>query len=145
MFRCVNAAMRAVLWLALMAALAGCNLGTNANTPTPAATSDQPRVAFLNLINDSSIYEGAALELDILATDPQDGGGIARIELRIDDMLIQTADNPQPSAEYRVLLSWPAQGVGIHFVTATAYRADGTPSEEARILIRVVGPPSATP
>ncbi|MCB9450042.1 MAG: Ig-like domain-containing protein [Anaerolineaceae bacterium] len=129
-------------WLKRSAALAvlilvaaGCNLSTTAPTPYP--TPDLPRVEFLAPVNGSRVFDGAELDVELLAQD--DTAGISRVELLVDD---QPQGESQPEANsvpvYRVLLSWRATGIGVHPLTAIAYRADGTPSDPVTILVEVV-------
>ncbi|MCB9457551.1 MAG: hypothetical protein H6671_16315 [Anaerolineaceae bacterium] len=121
--------------LVLVIAAAGCNLSSTAPTPYP--TPDLPRVEFLSPVNGSRVIDGVELDVELLAQDST--AGIARVELLVDD---QPHGESQPEANsvpvYRVLLAWRAQGVGVHPLTAIAYRADGTPSDPVVILVEVV-------
>jgi hypothetical protein len=121
-----------LLWLIVAA---GCNLSSTA--PTPAPTPDLPQVEFLAPVNGSRVLDGVELEVELLAQDST--AGIARVELLVDD---QPQGESQPEANsvpvYRVLLAWQAQGIGVHPLTAIAYRADGTPSDPVTILVEVV-------
>lgn len=131
--------MRRPLIALVLLALAGCNLDASNLTPIP--TPDIPRVEFLFPENNSTVIEGADLTLDILAQD--EGSGIAQIELLLNGQTLRMA-SPQEAltlSEFRVEMNWFAQGVGRHVLSAIAYRGDGIPSDEARLVIEVLPPP----
>ncbi len=135
--------LKAALWLCLLL-LAGCNLrqGNVINTPFP--TPDIPRVRFLYPDNNSTVLEGTDLQIDVLAEDP--GSGIAHVEARVDDTLLDDV-KPQDSAAvptFTVRFHWLAQGTGKHALTAIAYRADGRASDPATLVIEVLPRPVAT-
>ena len=81
--------------LLLLAALllAGCNLSNQ--TPTAVPTPNLPRVQFQSPANESTVYEGTDLAIQILAEDS--GIGIARVELLADEQHVQEA-RPEISA-----------------------------------------------
>jgi hypothetical protein len=124
--------------IALILALAGCNL--DSATPTPAPTPDIPTVAFLYPDNEARVTEGTDLTLDIVARDAT--AGIQRIELYVNGQLLNTATVPDFQVEpvYRVEMNWFANGVARHVLSAIAYRADGTPSEETFLDVVVIAP-----
>src|SRR5690606_14157895 len=72
---------KAVLLIWLLGAVA-CNL--QVGTPTPFPTPDLPRVEFQAPANNDSFVEGTDLTIALVASD--DGPGIARIELMVDDL-----------------------------------------------------------
>jgi hypothetical protein len=119
--------------------LAGCNLSTEpAATLTP--TPDLPSTEFLYPANEATVVEGAEIYVDILARD--NGVGVATVEFRVDDVLINER-GPDISAAvntFTVRMNWIAQGVGRHVFTATALRPDGTRSDPATILVNVLPP-----
>jgi hypothetical protein len=123
-------------WLMLCLLLAGCNLSTGTLTPVP--TADVPQIEVINVENGASAYVGTDLTFDIVARDAT--AGVVRIELRVDGMLLNETETPdsQPQTVFRVLMNWVAEGEGRHFVSLIAYRADGTPSNELRLLLDVV-------
>lgn len=140
----VTRTLRAAYLLAVLlgALAAGCTL--NAPTETPAPTRDAPQVRFLNLENDTVVVEGTDVTLDLLIEDRL---GVVRVELRVDGMFISDAGTPdgQPVTQFRVLMNWLAQGVGRHFLSITAYRADGTPGDDANLVLQVIAGVTATP
>jgi hypothetical protein len=128
--------------LLLIVVLAACNLTTT--TPTPVPTPDLPTVEFLEPPNNSKVFEGVDMSLDIVARDP--GAGVARVELFVDGELINDA-RPEDSAAVPVLraeMNWLAEGPGLHALTAIAYRLDGTRSDEALLTVEVVVREAAT-
>lgn len=134
MCRCLTLVVAGVLAALL---LAGCNLENSAATPTPAPTPDLPRVEFLAPAAGSTILEGAELIVDVLARDAS--AGIAQIALLVDDRVLLTAEPEFGSVpDFRVEANWFAQGVGLHLITAIAYREDGTQSAPADLLIEVL-------
>src|SRR5262249_42044966 len=107
--RSVIRLMALLTWLLL----AACNLDT-ASTP-PTATPDLPRVQIISPENNSRIIEDTEFDFDIVARD--ETAGIAKVELMIDDELINTAsptDNPAVPVFY-VKMNWKARGIGQHF------------------------------
>lgn len=126
--------------LVLLALLiAGCNLTTEAvSTPTP--PPPMPEVRFLFPANESTVVEGADLQIDLVASD--EGIGIAKIELLVDEQLVNER-GPDISAAvpvFTVRMNWLAQGQGRHQMTAIAYRPDGTASDPEIILVNVLPP-----
>jgi hypothetical protein len=135
---------RSVIFVALLLlVLVACNLSKE--PPTAVPTADLPRVEFQQPINGATVIEGSELTIDLLAIDER--VGILRIEVLIDDIPYRegTPENGAPVPTYRVLLNWLAQGVGRHVLTAIAYRPNGTPSDETRILVEVLPRTAATP
>jgi hypothetical protein len=124
----------------LVMVLSGCNL-TQGSTPTPTPAPDLPQVEILEPANNRQIYEGTEFDFDIVARD--DGAGIARIELSVDDTVIHSASpvDAESVPVFRVTMNWRAEGAGLHIVQAIAYRADGTPGDPALINIEVLTRP----
>ncbi len=132
-----------LLWIVLVAALAACNLSEGpVATPTP--PPDLPTVEFLYPANESTVVEATDLQIDIVGTDQ--GIGISRIELLVDDQLVNER-GPDISAAvpvFTVRMNWLAQGQGRHTLTAIAYRPDGTQSDPETILVNVLPPDADT-
>jgi Bacterial Ig domain len=136
--------LRSVVLLLLALVLAGCNLSSITPTATPAP--DIPQVEFQFPANNSVVVEGTDVQIQLLAQDPR-GVGVARVELRVDDMFLQEG-SPVASAAVTVFtidMNWLAEGVGGHALSAVAYRPDGTMSEFATIRLQVIAPVEATP
>lgn len=133
-------------FLVVLAALllAGCNLRQGNVTNTPLPTPDAPRVRFLFPPNASTILEGAELRIELLAEDS--GEGVARVELLVDDLLL---DEGRPEIApavptFTVTMGWLAEGVGNHSLSAVAYRQDGTASPPTTVFIQVLPGPQST-
>lgn len=124
----------------LVMLLTGCNL-TQGGSATPTLLPDLPQVEILEPANNRQIYEGTEFDFDIVARD--EGAGIVRIELYIDDTIINSASpvDAESVPVFRVTMNWLAEGQGLHTVEAVAYRADGTQSDPALINIEVLARP----
>lgn len=129
--------MRFVLWLmVLVMALCGCNL-QSADSITPMPTPDLPRIEILSPANNQSVIVGTEFDFDIVARD--ETAGIARVELRINDNLVQEAEPPEGVVEvFRVQMNWLAANEGDSLVEAIPFRPDGTQGDPARIVLTVV-------
>ncbi|MCL4247820.1 MAG: hypothetical protein KJ065_06705 [Anaerolineae bacterium] len=117
--------------------LNACNLSTTAPEPTPERIV--PTVEFLYPTNASLVIEGTDVQIELLAQDPN-GVGVARVELYVDDVPHQEGA-PQVSAAVTVFtvdMNWLAEGVGLHALSAIAYRPDGTASDATTISLQVV-------
>jgi hypothetical protein len=131
--------MRLVGLLSVLLLLAGCNL-QRASDVTPMPTPDLPRIELLAPANNATLLEGAVVDFDIVARD--ETAGIAKVELYIDDQLINTATPPEAASEpiFRVQMDWTGVGIGKHFVEVIAYRADGIRGDSAKITLEVIAP-----
>ncbi len=125
--------------LGLIVISAGCNLSYN-TTPTPNPFS----VRFQSPATDSLIPEQTSLEIILVAEDTA-GSGIARVDLLLDDILYQQGTPVDAAAVpiFSVKMNWTAQGLGLHALSATAYREDGTATSPATIRL-LVGPEQPT-
>ena len=125
-----------LLCIAALLGLAGCNLARAGDAlPEVPALS----VRFQSPDNQTQVYAGQEVALLLVAED-RSGPGIARVELRVDDRPHQEGTPEVGGAVpvFTVEMRWKASGPGLHAVSAIAYRADGTPSDPATILIEVV-------
>jgi hypothetical protein len=129
--------MRFVLWLVvLITALSGCNL-QSADSITPMPTPDLPRIEILSPSNNARVIQGTEFDFDIVARD--ETAGIAKVELRINDNLVQEAEPPEGVVGvFRVQMNWLAATAGDALVEAIPYRPDGTQGDPARLVISVV-------
>ena len=117
--------------------LSACNLSTTAPEPTPERIV--PTVEFLYPTNGSLVIEGTDVQIELLAQDPH-GVGVSRVELYVDDVPHQEGA-PQISAAVTVFtvdMNWLAEGIGLHALSAIAYRPDGTASDAITISLLVV-------
>lgn len=132
-----------VIALLCAVALAGCNLSTG--TPTPTVPPNIPVTQFQLPANGASFVEGTEVDIQIVAQDDI-GDGITRVELFVDDQSYQQGRPVVSSAVpvFVVDMNWLARGIGMHSLSAVAYRADGAASDPATIRILVI-PEGATP
>ena len=116
---------------------AACTLARPTPTPIPAATPAIPQIQILSPPHNQQVIEGIIFDIDILATDPAEG--IARVELYLDEELLQSSKNESDNArQYRVAMNWFAKGIGWHKFTAIAYRVDGTAGHPHIIALEVI-------
>ncbi len=114
-----------LLWLGLfvlpVALLTGCG-GKGEGVPTAPTGGQAPTVAINAPPNQSLLQPGQAVQVDVLATDDQ---GVARIELYVDNSLVESRVAPAGSAltTMRELFTWSAAIVGPHTLQARAYDA----------------------
>lgn len=130
---------RCLILLICVLLLAACNLSAE-KPPTPTPPPDIPTVQFLFPANEATVVEGTDLQIDLVGSDT--GIGVARIELLVDDTLVNER-GPDISAAvpvFTVRMNWLAQGVGRHTLTAIAYRPDNTQSDPVTILVNVLPP-----
>jgi len=105
--------------------------------PTLVPTPDIPRVEFLFPENNARIVQNAEITVDIVAED--ETAGIARVEFLVDNIKINEGAPPIGTVPvFRAAMNWVAGNLGGHTLHAIAYRADGTRSDEAIILVEVV-------
>ena len=136
----------AISLLGVVAVLSSCNLRqANAPTDTPFPTPDIPRIRFMFPDNNSSVLEGTDLAVELVAEDS--GGGIAKVQLAVDDVL-QGEGKPEvaPSVPaFSAKIHWVAKGIGLHSLTATAFRENGQASAPATLVLLVIQRPTAAP
>lgn len=131
-------------WLIVLLSLSACNLSTEA--PPPTTAPDIPTVQITYPDNDANVIEGTDLTITILAND-EDGAGIARVELLVDEMVINERgpDAATSVPVFTVEMNWLAEGLGRHAISAVAYRPDGIPSDPATIVVNVLPADAAGP
>lgn len=134
---------RALICGLLAAMLAGCNLGSPAPTPIP--TPDLPSAEITAPPNNRQVVEGVEFDIEIVARDST--AGIAKVELYVDEELINEAAPADSSSVpvFAVTMNWRAAGAGFHIVEAIPYREDGTQGDPAAITIEVLSRESSTP
>jgi len=134
--------LKCVSFVSLIMFLSACNL--QVGTPTPPPTPDAPQIEFQVPSSAVLIVENAELDIALIARDS--GGGVAKIELLIDDVpykeVTPTANSAVPI--FTVTMNWLAEGVGFHSMTALAYRFDGTASPPVTIIVEVTAKPTET-
>lgn len=123
------------LAFAVMIILSACNLNTV--PPTPIPTPDLPRVYFEYPSNNDQVFLNTDLTVDIVAQD--ESVGISRLIFSVDGEVIQDVQPPDEMVTiFRVNMNWLAEGLGLHTLSAIAYRPSGTQSDEAIITIEVI-------
>jgi hypothetical protein len=116
--------------------LAGCNLA--AGTLTPTSVPDIPIIRFEFPENGTSVAEGTDMQIQLVAEDSL-GDGVSRVELFVDDLPHQQGSPVVSSAVpiFTVDMNWLARGIGLHSMSAVAYRSDGTASDPTTIRVFV--------
>jgi len=66
------------------------------------------------------------------------GRSIARVELWVDDGLVDTASSPSPQDAFSAALTWQASGVGSHIAEVKAHTLGGKESDPAGVIIIVI-------
>lgn len=119
----------ATLLLAL--ALVSCGLSTEVNKTTP------PTVLITAPVAGQQVAEGQQVVIMFTAIDAQ---GVARVEVGVDGVLLQTILNPSPAANvpFSGQQSWTATSAGSHSLIAIAYNGAGVASTPAVVNITVV-------
>jgi hypothetical protein len=117
-------------------------LPTDTPVPTPTEVSP-PEVIIEDPLSNATAVVGEQVLIQSTATDEI---GISRVELQVDGALVRSDNTPEetPLTRYSLLQAWEPAAVGEHSIRVTAFRADGTPSEPAGIIILVEeGDPAA--
>jgi hypothetical protein len=136
--------------IALIVSLAACSLslrgaagpGGTFGTPTPAIAAGQPTVAIAAPATGTSAAVGQIIAVDVRAADPYPVG-VARLELFAGDTLVDRvlAAGGAARRTFGAILEWMPQGPGSYVLSAYAYRADGTASAPASVVVIVTGEP----
>lgn len=102
----------------------------------------KPSVVIIAPPSNYQVLEGDGVTVEARAT----GRSIVRLELWVDDGLMETASSPSPQDTFSAALMWQASGLGRHTVEVRAYDAKGQASEPAAIILVVAtGVAEATP
>lgn len=139
---------RVVLWLAsmLLALATGCTLNT-APGISPVVISGAPVVTLAAPPPGAAYLEGVGVNVQALIANA--GADIDRVEIAVDNTLVDTQTQPNADARvaFTITYAWQAAGVGEHTVSVTAFRTDGSSSAPAMVTFTVVGAaaPEATP
>lgn len=136
------------VWLALLSAMFACTLSTSPPDETAQRLERAPLVLILAPVNGSTYAEGARVALQAIAQDSS--SGVARLEFRMDDIVIGTvtADNPAGTPSLLARAEWIASEQRKHLLTVEAFRADGSSLGVSDISLQVIRPPGtadATP
>jgi len=105
----------------------------------------RPLVVILAPVNASVYAEGTVVQLHAIAQDSL--AGVARLEFRMDDLLVgearSDAPNGQPSLEAQT--TWTAADQRGHVLTVEAFRANGSSLGSADVTLKVTGQPGSSP
>jgi len=93
----------------------------------------KPSVVIIAPPSNYQVLEGDGVTVEARAT----GRSIVRLELLVDDGLMDTASSPSPQDTFSAALMWQASGIGRHTVEVRAYDAKGQASEPAAIILVV--------
>lgn len=132
----LTALLRPLLLAAAVLALAACNLVREADAPSSLPGLS---VTFQQPANMTQVRSGEDVLLLLLAED-RGGPGVARVDLLVDDRLIQQGV-PEVSAAvpvFTVQMRWRPGSPGLHAITAVAYREDGSASAPETIALDVL-------
>jgi hypothetical protein len=126
-----------LMGIALCLLLSACNLDLAGNI-VPTATPDLPRVVIAAPANNSRVIEDIEFEFEIVARD--ETAGIAKVELYVDDELINDSTPPDAAAVpvFVVKMNWKARDIGQHFVEVVPYRPDGSRGDSATLTVEVI-------
>jgi len=129
------------LLLLLCTILAACTLPTSEGDDTSNITGP-PTVRLVAPLPNASYSVGVAVIIQ--ASISNAGEDLSRVEFSVDDTIVATQADPNPSGvpTFSVSQSWTAEGAGQHRIGVIAFREDGTASSPAVVTINVVDPSS---
>jgi len=124
-----------------LAALA-CTMSSSGETTTEDLQA-KPLVLLLAPANGSVIAEGAEVALHAVAQESR--VGVARIELRVDELPVGEVAGAGAEPSLQGVVTWRAEGVRGHLISAEGYRPDGTSVGLNEVTVQVVEPPGGHP
>ncbi len=133
----INARALISVGLLILASLA-CNMQAG-SSGAPTSAVQAASVVFIGPQNNAMVAEGSTITFAVRATD--NGAGIAKIDFSIDDAPIGSQVAPTVQTTFTARQPWTAKGVQGHFVSAVAFRADGSPVGNAQMTIQVAVAP----
>jgi len=121
----------------MLLAAAGCNL----NTPSEGTTqtiSGAPVVRIIAPLPNATYREGVSVPIQAQISNA--GPDIDRVEVSVDDGIIQTFDAPNTAGAptFSITHTWAAEGAGAHSIDVLAFRGDGSSSASAAVSVTVV-------
>lgn len=127
------------IWLAVLWALAACNLNNPGDGLPQQVISGAPVVQIAAPLPNATFLQG--VNVNIQARVSNAGTDISRVEVTVDETNIAdlTTPNTAGAPAFNISQSWQAEGAGSHTISVTAYREDGTASAPASVTINVVG------
>ena len=133
------------VFIALLGASLACSLTNEENLEGGGklVVEERPALVLLAPANQNEYMVGTKVIFHAQARDV--GAGVVRIEFTINlpgdpVQLIESTPNNEPQANLVVILEWTAVGNQTYLVEAVAYRADGTPSNQEQISIKIYDP-----
>jgi uncharacterized protein YgiM (DUF1202 family) len=120
----------------LLLILAACNLTAPAGGQTGISG---PPIVQIAAPNANATYL-TTVTVNILGLVTNAGPNMDRIEILVDDTIIQTLTDPNPggAASFSIAQTWQPTGEGEHTISITAFREDGSSSNPARVTINVI-------
>jgi len=97
-------------------------------------SSTPPTVVINSPANGTQVNAGQDVPVQSLATDP---GGILRVELNVDGVIVATSEAPSPQLSFLVVHTWKAAGAGAHKLVVSAYNKDGKRLDSGAVQITV--------
>ncbi len=131
--------LRGLLILGAGVGLLACSLATPNQGGGDATTiSGAPVVRLASPLENATYREN--VPVNILAQVSNAGPNIERVEVLVDNIIIATLPNPNPTGAdaFSVAQAWPAAGLGTHTIGVNAFRGDGTGSEPVAVTVTVV-------
>lgn len=134
-----------IVCIALLSASLACSLTNEENLEGGGklVIEERPALVLLAPANQNEYVVGTKVIFHAQARDV--GPGVVRIEFTINlpgdpVQLIESTPNNEPKATLTATLEWTAIGNQTYLVDAVAYRADGTPSNQEQISIKIYDP-----
>jgi uncharacterized protein YraI len=127
---------RSLLWIILAVALAACNLLTAPSNQS--AISGPPVVQIAAPPPNATYMENVAVNIQALVSNA--GPDIDRIEILVDEQIVETLKSPNPggAGSFSIAQMWTASSAGSHTIGVTAFRPDGSSSAPATVTVNVV-------
>lgn len=123
---------------------------TACDPPSPAGTEGKPWITIITPTSGSQLPVGREVGIQVNATDAQ---GVARIEIKIDGMLVGTAQSPGARGQTNLVATqpWTFTEPGNHIIMAQAFNVNRQASDLAVVNVQVTSgsaspePTSTTP
>jgi hypothetical protein len=125
----------------VVAACAGSAPGGSGSAPSVAADAGRPQVVILSPPANAQVALGQPVDV---VTTGVDAIGVARIDLKVNDSTISSAEAPPGGLpSFSAVHVWTPSTAGPATLSVVAYRADGAPSDPMAIAVLVL-PAGAT-
>src|SRR5688572_25569950 len=127
---------RAVCLTAVVLIAAACTLNQGPDNQT--VSGGPPVVRLTSPLPNATYLEGVAVNIQAYVSNA--GPDIDRVEVTVDNAIVQKMPSPNPSGApvFSLTYSWSASGVGPHRVGVTAFRASGAASQPATETFTVI-------